>query len=985
MPPKNRAKHAPNQHDKRHENGLAPPGKPITRRSSNGQLNGQSGSKIASSTSQVFAPSTGVNAASKSSRPADLASLAQQHHAALLDSTERDRKDSDASGEDGGRCGGTGDINHDPASTPCVEAQTPVYTGRGRPAISGRLATVSTLLSYYPLRDAISILILLLSLPPTLVLVIQTLFTSLTFVPPTVNISLATLPNVKEMFNSTNFGYPALATILIVDLIFWVCWMPVWKPLQGMFLDMSQAVIAVSLSGASASASGPTYSIATTTSIVFIVHVLRYQAIHLTALDYLRSVVHKMGIGIPIDVPFVATNYVNLPSIDRGWFYTVLRTVLGIHIVSQGVTICVRRSLVKANEQGQGAPTITTSEPDAAAGSLPITAPEASSHVVNAQSTDHRPPGIPPSQRETNQRDSTRKKRKQANQIRSQQPLWAAIASTKVTFVKEMEQRDGADDAREAARMETSMSFSSSHSKAPSGCRMWICEVRHSEILFNVELPAEAAIEQMTDAGDGPSASTIDKSKPFYVRVNGASWSSVRLSMGSSSDEAGNPTGDRYDGEISGLAPLSSYNCEIVGVASQSVLCSTSVITQAAPTAEQATSVSSQPLPQSLRPSSPITTLKQSIQQAESRLNEARTRLKKGKKDQRALQADVKREITTLKSKLESFGGIDDKQEKRLLQITQHKNQAEEATSELRGQIESLGDLPTDETAEADAKRRKWKSASDAKHAASRDLDNAKAEVEREMSALKADIAQSQSKREKLVARRTQRAQEMEKLVARQQADTAAKQKRDIERAQSIQKREEEEAQFQFHITALDAEAQKLQQKANDAYQELAALQSWSTQPPPYPGYSSPPTPETAFAGMNNVLPSPISNGFPTFAAHSAQPSFHSAQASMHARRSGARGRSSSMLSQYSGFTDPDDDVSYGPEQMRPHDSWPISGSVPVDDRKARQGSGSLTSDSTSSNSPRPDAKVFGPGKAALVGPIAPPSRNKEKNVQDLR
>jgi hypothetical protein len=975
------------------------------KKQSNGYLNGQLDGRPLPSP-QASTQSSSSNAASLCPRsPDQLDATPQvivQDHVVSLEGAERDRTYSDASVDESGTCGDMADCQNEPAATsPVVESQPPVFK-HGIPTRTGStLSTISTILSYYPLRDAISILILLLSLPPTLVLVIQTLFASLTFVPPTTSISLSTLPNIKEMFNSPNLGYPALATILIVDLIFWVCWLPVWKPLQGIFLDLSQAVIAVSLSGASASTGGPTYSIATTTVIVCVVHVLRYKAIHLTALDYLRSVIHRMDIGIQLEVPAIAASYTSFSSVERGWFYTVIRTILGIHIVSQGVTTCIRRSLVKANEQSANVPAIIKSDPEAAAGSEP-TARSASNVVDSNQhgsaltSTDGRPPGPSPARRDSRPRESTtKKKRKQANQVRSQQPLWAAIASTKVTFVKEMEQRDAIDDAREAARMHTNAANTiCSITTTTSATHAWITDVRDSEILFSVQLSPGATSTGVEKLEEGTGISSgIDKSKPFYVRINGAAWSSTRISVNGTEDQTTDSKSERYDGGIFGLAPLSSYMCEIVGMASQDVLCSASIITQPAPTPEQTASASAPPQPQALRPSSPITTLKQSIQSAEAKLNETRNRTKKSKKDQRAGHADIKREINTLRSKLDTSGGTDDKQERRLLQITQHKTQAEEASVELKERIDAMGDIPSNELADSDVKRGHWNTASSAKRAATKDLDTAKAGADRESSALKSEIAQNESKREKLVARQTQRSQELEKLLSKQEADMTAKQRRDLERAQIQNRREKDESDIRQYLAAFEHEAQIYLQKSNDATQQIAALQSWSSaQPPPYPGYSSPPTPDGILSGITNgSLGSPHSNGFPPFGPLPFQSPFHSTNPSLSNTQAGApRARSSSMLSQYSGFTDNGEEYSFAPEQPRPQYSWPMTysasaGAPMAEDRKESEGSGSasLTNGSTGSNSPRPDARPFVPGKgAAAVGTIGPPSKGRERGPQ---
>lgn len=994
MPPRKQAKNA-NQHDKRHESGLAAPGKRVTKQRSNGQLNGQPNGKPVPTVQPPALPPTGLNQGFRYSRTGDNANPVEaaaqtivKDHAAGPDSAARDRTSSEASAieevaPDADMADNTQEesstgLNVDPQATPCKPS----------PHARGSLATVSTILGYYPLRDAISILILLLSLPPTLVLVIQTLFASLTFVPPTAGISLSTLPNIKEMFNASNMGYPALATILIVDLIFWVCWLPVWKPVQSIFLDLSQAVIAVSLSGAAASTGGPTYSIATCTTIVCVVHVLRYKAIHLTALDYLRSVIHKLDIGIQLDVPPIATSFLSPSPVERGWIFTVIRTMIGIHIVSQGVTTCIRRSLVKANERDHNVPSITKTDPEAAAGSEPMSRSntgmgEGAQPSASASSIDVRQPGPSPAQRDGKPRESTsKKKRKQANAVRSQQPLWAAIASTKVTFVKEMEQRDAADDAREANTMDgtTNIPFASTFHQSTD--RIWISEVRDTEIFFGVDLSPESAFESVDRMEEGITVSAgLDKSKPFYVRINGAAWSSTRLVSSAIGDESAGKSGTRFDGEIFGLAPRSSYECEIVGIASGQVFCSVSLITQAARTAEQAAAAPAPPQHQALRPSSPITTLKQSIQSAEAKLNETRNRTKKSKKDQRGVHSDIRREINTLRSKLESSGGVDDKQERRLNQISQHKTQADDATAEVKAQIEAFGETPSEVVTDSEAKRRTWQTALDARVVATRDLDATKLEADHELKDLKAEIWATKAKHEKLTLRHAQRKEELEKLMTKHQVDMTARQKRDYERAQMSQMRENEDGQLRFHISNMETEIGGYHQKAQEAYQQLAALQSWSTQQDPWPGYSSPPTPEGTLPGTNGSL-SPQANGFPNFASQPFHSPFHSAQPSMSNNNHGPRGRSSSMLSQYSGFTDNGDEYVF-PEPRQQH-TWPVHGNASggatvMEGRKESEGSGSLTNGSTGSNSPRPDAKPFIPAAGKLIGPIAPPSKSRDK------
>ena len=980
MPPKNRLKIAPNQHDKRHENGLAPPGKRVTKKASNGHLDGQPNGKPGSAGQTPAAPI--VNACQEGS------THGVQDHAGSGEGAERDRTYSDASMEEGGQSGEAGDAR--------VEDGTLVGGGdvsACKPSAPGHVgnswASMSTILANYPLRDAISILILLLSLPSTLVLVIQTLFASLTFVPPTTSISLSTLPNIKEMFNSANMGYPALATIMIVDVMFWGLWLTLWKPMQGILLDLSQAVIAVSLSGAAASAGGTTYSIATCTALVCIVHVLRYKAIHLTALDYLRSVLHKVDIGVPLDLSSAAS-YVSLPSVDRGWLYTVFRTILGIHIVSQGVTICIRRSLVKANEQGANVPAITKTDPEANAGAdsnsrLSTGLVESTQHGVSAQNSDGRPPGPSLAPRDSKARESsTKKKRKQANQVRSQQPLWAAIASTKVTFVKEMEQREAVDDAREASRMDTAAVNTFTSSTNQNTDRLWIRELRDTEILFSVELSSSAVRERGQANHKSELNAGIDSSKPFYVQINGAAWSSTRIMMVDDEYDEENRKKARYDGEIFGLAPRSTYECQILAAGDHRVLCSASVITQPAPSPEQAASVSSQPTHQGLRPASPITTLKQSIQTAESKLNETRNRSKKLRKDRRTEQGEIKREIGRFRAQLDTSGGSDEKQRVKLAQANQHRAQADESAADFKKQYGALGETPPEDTAQSDAARGNWRAAEGTKGEANRQLDNAKSAADNEITSLKAEISQTESRREKLATRLIQRTEELDKAMNKAQADMTAKQKRDHERSQLKEKREKESRDAHTAIAALEQEAESLSLKTHDTYQQIGALHSWSQQPPPY--VSSPPTPDTNHPGTHFSLGSPQTTAFPPFAQPFNSP-LHSQQPSIVNPQGGPRGRSSSMLSQYSGFTEDGEQYSFAPELPRAQSMWPmhagLNGGVLMDDRKESEGSGSasLNNDSTGSNSPRPDARVFVPGKTpGVIGPIGPPNKSEKSS-----
>ncbi|KAI7323627.1 hypothetical protein KC315_g8458 [Hortaea werneckii] len=221
----------------------------------------------------------------------------------------------------------------------------------------------------------------------------------------------------------------------------------------------------------------------------------------------------------------------------------------------------------------------------------------------------------------------------------------------------------------------------------------------------------------------------------------------------------------------------------------------------------------------------------------------------------------------------------------------------------------------------------------------------------------------------------------------------SAKQKRELERAQVAQRRLDDDMDMRNAIQSADDEATSLQVKAQHAYNEIAMLQSWGTSPSTFPPFSSPPTPEGFLQSNNNNSLSPQGNGF---SGYGPRPSpFHLSQPSASNAPPIQRGRSSSMLSQYSGFTDDgsDDPPPYmfaQPEPQPPqhHRSWPMqtnatAGAAMGEDFKESDGgnSGSYTNGSTGSNSPRPDAKPFVPA-GKLQAPIGPPGKSRDKVPQ---
>lgn len=116
--------------------------------------------------------------------------------------------------------------------------------------------------------------------------------------------------------------------------------------------------------------------------------------------------------------------------------------------------------------------------------------------------------------------------------------------------------------------------------------RVWISEVGHSDISFRVSMCGNGEIDDVQEQA-GSIGSGIDKSKPFYVRVNGADWSSTRIRSTLPEGFPGEEVTGAWVGEIFGLTGLSNYLCEFVRTKDGEVFYSTSLITSPSPVTEQ--------------------------------------------------------------------------------------------------------------------------------------------------------------------------------------------------------------------------------------------------------------------------------------------------------------------------------------------------------------------------------------------------------------
>lgn len=755
-------------------------------------------------------------------------------------------------------------------------------------------STAMTIISSCPVWDVVAILIILLQLPSTVLTVIHLLFATLTFVPPSSTASLSSLPSFSEVFKGSQ-GMPSLGTIVLCDLFALIIWgfLPMFA--QGVAFDLAQAVIAISLGGAAAGKGGVSQSVLVCGGIIFFSHAYRHRSIRHYVLRYLHFVLSRGGFDIFTPPPSDSI-YPESPHVSHGW----PRSVLGLHILSQGILRLGRRWFIAKQDRLPTATSSRRTDVDTpAAPQLPRSIPDSGIDSSTGAAADGRHPGPSPAGvdgRERSFSSVSKKKKRQATQVRSQQPFWAAIASTKVTFWKEVQQSSESADSHEANSTDVNH-IGNVHFKAGED-RVWVLDVGATEITFGASVVEKSTVkenggeEQESSLGAG-----IDKSKPFYVRLNGTNWASTYITSACQDQKSGDGATSKWSGKIFGLTSQQNYKCEFVRTDDRITIHSTSLITQAAPSAEQASAVSP-PAHQTLRPQSPRTLLRNNVTNLEHELQELKMQQKRNQRSHGKALAAAKKEVDAVEGKIQTSGGNDDRLKQKKRQLSEAIRQAEEAASDMSTQNSSLANIPEEDLAEFKAEERNWRKEKDRLAAATEELDRCKAEADKEVTNAESEYASIVKKRERLQARQAKLNEQHERLSSLNAQDQDAQTRKLNERAALMATRAQHESQYLSQILNNEHNAMEIQNKTMYINQQIQHLQALLQQPQNPSPPSVPTTPEGPLPGTTGNT---AHNFTPVFQFPPLAGQINGTPGSL--TREG-RGRSSSMLSDMSGFTD---------------------------------------------------------------------------------
>lgn len=856
MPQRNRKQNA-NPKDRRHENGLAPPGKQIKKQRSITNLNGDGNGNAIGETpspSRSTTPSF-LNADHCGSNAMHLAS---SPHSGSLDDLSRFPA--------GGSSGESpSSYNFDSANIDLQVLKSESYPSSGYTDIS------TTIIERRSIKDVFAILLLLFQLHPHILTVVQLGFCFLTLGLSFDGFTLATLTTSFDWLNLARGDSPSLLVTIVIDLGAFISWLLIPLMAKNIILDLAQSVIATSLVGSSEVVGKYHWFVCSYVTGIF--YCLEHEPHRDISNNILFMLLTKYGIP-PFELPSSSRLWKN-PLIPR----TKFRTLLEVHIVTQGIVRFIRRWISRPKQKDND---VQLSQPH----NLNLGNNESTSEGGRNNSTDGRPPGLPPTARDGKERLilSSKKKRKQANFVRSQQPFWAAIANTKITLKKEYEQVHAVNDTQDAQASDDQHLGNADYRCLDD--QVWISQVYDAEAWFAASLTDISFLEDSpSDQSSQANEAANQDAYHIQVRVNGANWTSIVLV--NNDFEGGRIL---VSGKIFGLTASMNYLVDFIRTMTGKTVLSTSMVTRPISSSDEHQVLPSK-TPQSLRPLSPRTTLRNSIAAQETIVNEARARYAKVKQNRKKVSIQVKSAVDSLENRLESFGSKDGLSRRRQQQLNENIRKAESSTTELSSELDKLSELPIHDIEASSKVKQIYVEEGQNHRKLLEDNQKSKTEADRATISVRNEKAGNQQRRERLQGR-------LNKLTTQHEAlsvgNGSSREQKNVRRQEIQSRLDELRAHEQSLVVSIDSYVSSRDSMNSQMYQAELIM-------------NYPQTPESAYAimaGSNNRAP-PGFSGFGTLPNPSGTPIDRRGSLTFGIQGNGrARGRSSSMLSDVSGYTD---------------------------------------------------------------------------------
>ena len=349
----------------------------------------------------------------------------------------------------------------------------------------------------------------------------------------------------------------------------------------------------------------------------------------------------------------------------------------------------------------------------------------------------------------------------------------------------------------------------------PNQDTVWITSVDPSSIQFEANFTPKAS------TGDQESR-LPEASKPFYIRINGARWHSIAVeAIEKPSDGESCPT--QWSGEISGLAPNCTYTCSFIPWNRDHEFASVMVKTPAMDDSDIPTSLAPAPGRQSTRPSSPTTTLKNSISTAESKLAEARKRLQQLKKSHRSSIGKVEKEVDTLNGRLKS-GADDNKLRQKLWQAERNSQQIKDAKDNLNPR-DTLETVPEDDASEHKQRRESFQGQKALLTEANKTLVETKTEADKDLACINGELTTINSRKERMLTRQARLNEQHDRITQANAQGLNEKERRAAESARKEADAMRREGEMLNHIAQISQQAQEMHNRTRNNWREIDMLE----------------------------------------------------------------------------------------------------------------------------------------------------------------
>ncbi|KAJ9615796.1 hypothetical protein H2200_001873 [Cladophialophora chaetospira] len=781
------------QHNNRHENGLVGPGKRVTKQKSNGHLNGAAKGPVP--TEPVPQPTTTGNPSAAVDNDRSLAEAADLHS----DPSKASGDSPPAAGEADQSAAKEKEIKWD-ANGPAMlhQRRGDMLASKSKAQDISVLHLASTILRSRPAYDTVSLLIVLLAIPSVILTIVQALFASLTLMPGGGAGIPTSLLSLLDIFQGSA-GVPNFSTIGIVDAIIFGLWICLWTWAQNFALDLAQIQIAITLGNGSSGKNSRvnTFCVAG----VLLLHLVRSRDVRRFLYSNLVPVDLLSQTGLIEYLKYLPSDHDYGDSPGPPSYF---RSLFAIHIIAQGAMASFRRYI---SSYSTGVAKSKRIDTEASAGSVSdASALDGSVPTGVSSSVDYQPPSTPGFKDSKDNRGvSAKKRRRQANHVRSRQPFWAALASTKVHVLREVEH----NKALPSLAKQEGSPFEAIHHELVS-----ITNVEPSSIMFEATYAYEPAPKQQSSQqGD---------CRPFYVRINGAKWHAVSLDPPVTPSK---PDGTaRWAGTISGLAPNCTYTCTFIGCEGDEDFASIMVKTPMMSDKDLPPSMAPASVRHSSAPSSPTTTLKNSIAAAEAKLSEARNRLTKVKRQHRTTEAKAQKEVDNLNTRLKTASD-DSKQLQKLKQAERNRQQTEDANQELDAALENLVTTPEndhDDHAAAktthDEQQKILVEANDA-------LGKARSAAHDDTACISQELSTVVTRKERLTGRNSKLTEQHDRITHANAEGLNEKERKAAESFARSSEQQKREAELNQEILNLEREVRGAKMRWDSSHRELDVLE----------------------------------------------------------------------------------------------------------------------------------------------------------------